>query len=98
MRHVGKEARFGSIGCLGGIARGGKLRFVLLHFGDIGIDRDNTAVCGFSFADLDPAAIAAVLDMRLTAGTMPRDPLSYPGIPVFLSIQDQPALGSSLQD
>src|SRR5262249_1318769 len=58
----------------------------------------NAAVRGFSLADLDPAAVAAPLDVRLTALAMSRDSFLYPGIAVSLRIQDQSAFGSSTQD
>ena len=62
--HVGEEVRFGLVGYFGGIARRGELCFVLFQFGDVGIDRDDTAASGFSLIDLNPAAVAAVLDVR----------------------------------
>ena len=62
--HVGEEARFGPVGFVGRIARGGELGFVLLHFSDVRIDRNNAAVGGLAFADLDPTAVAAALDVR----------------------------------
>src|SRR3989475_12665303 len=73
VRHVGEEARFGPVGFVGGVARRGELGFVLFHFGDVGIDRDNAAIGGFAFADLNPTAVAAALDVHLARGVVARE-------------------------
>src|SRR4029077_18345032 len=98
MRHVGEEARFGSVGFIGSFARGGELGFVLFQFGDIRIDRNNTAVSGFSFADPDPTAVAAALDMRFASSVVARESFLDPGVAASLGVLDQAAFGSSAQN
>ena len=98
MRHVGEEARFGSVGFVGSIARGRELGFVLFQFGDVRIDRNNTAVSGFSFADLDPTAVAAVLDMRFAGSVVARESFLNPGVASSLGILDLAAFGGCAQN
>ena len=91
MRHVGEEARFGSVGFVGSIARRRELCFVLFQFGDVRIDRYNTAASGFSFVDLDPAAVTAVLDVCFADSVVARKSFLNPGVASSLGILDQTA-------
>jgi hypothetical protein len=98
VRHVGEEARFGSVGFVGSIARGSELGFVLFQSGDVRIDRNDTTISGFSFADLDPTAVAAALDVRFARGAVAREAFRNPRLAASLGILDQAALGSHAQN
>src|SRR6476620_9375593 len=91
MRHVGEEARFGPIGFVGSIARRRELGFVLFQFCDVRKDRYNTAASGFSFIDLDPAAVTAVLDVCFADSVVARESFLNPGVAPSLGVLDQTA-------
>ena len=98
VRHVGEEARFGLVGDFGGIARGGKFGLALLQFGDVCIGGHDATVRGFSFADLNPSAVAAVLDMRAAGSLMLGDSFRQPGLVASIGIVDFSAFDSGASD
>ena len=98
MRHVGEEARFGSVGFVGSIARRRELCFVLFQFGDVRIDRYYAAARGFSFIDLDPAAVTAVLDVCFADCVVARELFLNPGVASSLGILDLTAFDGCSQN
>ena len=87
VRHVGEKAGFRAACLLRGVARNlklmhkaGKFRFPLLEFGNVRVGGDNTAVCGPPLVDVDPTAIAAVLNVRATGGFVLGNPFRQPSL------------------
>src|SRR5450631_3936107 len=98
MRHIGEEARFGLVGDFGRIARGGKVSLALLQLGDVSVGSHDATVRGFSFADLDPTAITAVLDMGTTGSLMLGDSFRQPCLVASVGIVDFSAFHSGASE
>ena len=65
---------------------------MLFQFGNVRIDRNYAAVGGFSFADLNPTAVAAVLEVRFALGVVARESFLNPSVAASLGILDQAAV------
>src|SRR4029453_6934279 len=75
-----------------------QLGFALLQLRDVRVDRDRAAVVGLALADQDPAAVAALLDVRPGRFPVTRHALSDPLLDPALRILDEPALGGGSND
>ena len=67
---------------------------MLLQFGDVRIGGNDATFRGFSFADLNPPAVAAVLDMRFAGSVVPRYSFCQPGLAASLGVHVLAAFGS----
>jgi hypothetical protein len=89
---------FSSVGFVGSIARRRELCFALFQFCNVRIYGNNTPISGSSFIDPDPAAVAAMLDVRFARGMVARYSFRNPGITSSLGILDLAAFDGCAQN
>src|SRR5262249_18871968 len=86
------------MGLLGILLGGEDLGFGPLQLRDVGIDRDGAAILGLLLVDLDPATVAAPLDVRSAGMAMPCQPLGNPLLLAAPGFLDGSALSGRADD